>query len=105
MIVKEKAGLMRMKKVQIIADRMPLKVNYGQAKQVAIHIYSQYDTPENSEALKRVLTSTAGSVPTSLYLHRQRKRINLPPNMCFDPSDESIRAIESILGEGSVEVQ
>ena len=33
------------------------------------------------------------------------KRINLPPNMCFDPSDESIRAIESILGEGSVEVQ
>ena len=72
---------------------------------MAIHIYSQYDTPENSEALKRVLTSSAGSVPTSLYLHRQRKRINLPPNMCFDPSDESIKAIEAILGDGSVEVQ
>ena len=52
-----------------------------------------------AKPLKRVLTSTAGSVPTSLYLHRQRKRINLPPNMCFDPSDESIKAIESILGE------
>ncbi len=66
------------KGVQIIADRIaPLKVNYRQAKHVAIHIYSQYDTPENSEALKRLLTNTAGSVPTSLYLHRQRKRINL----------------------------
>ena len=42
--------------MQIIADRiMPLKVNYSQAK-MAIHIYSQYDTPENSEALKRLLT-------------------------------------------------
>ena len=58
-----------------------------------------------SEALKRLLTNTAGSVPTSLYLHRQRKRINLPPNMCFAPSDESIKAIETILGDGSVEVQ
>ena len=33
------------------------------------------------------------------------KRINLPPNMCFDPSDESIKAIEAILGDSSVEVQ
>ena len=48
------------KGVQIIADRiMPLKVNYSQAKHVAIHIYSQYDTPENSEALKRLLTNTS----------------------------------------------
>ena len=55
---------------------------------------------------KRIVNvTTAGSVPTSLYLHRQRKRINLPPNMCFDPSDESIKAIEVILGDGSVEVQ
>ena len=107
MIVKVKGRVDADEKgVQIIADRItPLKVNYSQAKQVAIHIYSQYDTLENRKALKRVLTNTAGSVPTSLYLHRQRKRINLPPNMCFDPSDESIRAIESILGEGSVEVQ
>ena len=107
MIVKVKGRVDADEKgVQIIADRiMPLKVNYSQAKHVAIHIYSQYDTSENSEALKRVLTNTAGSVPTSLYLHRQRKRINLPPNMCFDPSDESIKAIEAILGDGSVEVQ
>ena len=107
MIVKVKGRVDADEKgVQIIADRiMPLKVNYSQAKHVAIHIYSQYDTPENSEALKRVLTSTAGSVPTSLYLHHQRKRINLPPNMCFDPSDESIKAIEAILGDGSVEMQ
>ena len=107
MIVKVKGRVDADEKgVQIIADRiMPLKVNYSQAKHVAIHIYSQYDTPENSEALKRLLTNTAGSVPTSLYLHRQRKRINLPPNMCFDPSDESIKAIEAILGDGSVEVQ
>ena len=66
---------------------------------------NRWQSTENSEALKRLLTNTAGSVPTSLYLHRQRKRINLPPNMCFDPSDESIKAIEAILGEGSVEVQ
>lgn len=107
MIVKVKGRVDADEKgVQIIADRiMPLKVNYSQAKHVAIHIYSQYDTPENSEALKRLLMNTAGSVPTSLYLHRQRKRINLPPNMCFDPSDESIKAIEAILGDGSVEVQ
>ena len=107
MIVKVKGRVDADEKgVQIIADRItPLKVNYSQAKHVAIHIYSQYDTPENSEALKRVLVNTSGSVPTSLYLHRQRKRINLPPNMCFDPSDESIKAIEAILGEGSVEVQ
>ena len=107
MIVKVKGRVDADEKgVQIIADRiMPLKVNYSQAKHVAIHIYSQYDTPENSEALKRLLTNTAGSVPTSLYLHRQRKRINLPPNMCFDPSDASIKAIEVILGDGSVEVQ
>ena len=72
---------------------------------MAIDLYSQDDTPENSDAWTRVLTNTVGYVPTSLYLHRQRKRINLQPNMCFDPSDESIKAIEAILGDGSVEVQ
>ena len=107
MIVKVKGRVDADEKgVQIIADRIsPLKVNYGQAKHIAIHIHSQYDTPENSEALKRILVNTDGGVPTSLYLHRQRKRINLPASMCFDPSDESIKAIEAVLGEGAVEIQ
>ena len=94
------------KGVQIIADRIaPLKVNYNNARQIAIHIRSAYDTPENSNALKEILSQAEGQVPTALYLHKQRKRINLSPQLCFAPTDEIIARIEAVLGEGAVEVQ
>ena len=94
------------KGVQIIADRIaPLKVNYNNARQIAIHIRGAYDTPENSNALKDILSQAEGQVPTALYLYKQRKRINLSPQLCFTPTDEIIARIESVLGEGSVEVQ
>ncbi|WP_251422707.1 DNA polymerase III subunit alpha [Veillonella agrestimuris] len=94
------------KGVQIIADRIsPLKVNYNTARQVDIHIRNAYDTPENSEALKQLLSSLTGTVPTTLLLHKSRKRINLPENLCFTPDKETIRQIEAILGEGAVEIR
>lgn len=94
------------KGVQIIADRIsPLKVNYNMARQVDIHIRNAYDTPENSEALKQLLSSLTGTVPTTLLLHKSRKRINLPENLCFTPDEETIRQIEAILGEGAVEIR
>ena len=94
------------KGVQIIADRIaPLKVNYNNARQIAIHIRSAYDTPENSNALKDILSQAEGQISTSLYLHKQRKRINLSPQLCFAPTDEIIARIEAVLGEGAVEVQ
>ena len=94
------------KGVQIIADRIaPLKVNYNNARQIAIHIRGAYDTPENSNALKEILSQAEGQVPTALYLHKQRKRINLSPQLCFAPTDEIIARIEAVLGEGAVEVQ
>ena len=49
------------KGVQIIADRIaPLKVNYNNARQIAIHIRGAYDTPENSNALKDILHKQKG---------------------------------------------
>lgn len=94
------------KGVQIIADRIaPLKINYNNARQIAIHIRGAYDTPENSNALKEILSQAEGQVPTALYLHKQRKRINLSPQLCFAPTDEIIARIEAVLGEGAVEVQ
>lgn len=94
------------KGVQIIAERIsPLKVNYDNVRQVDIHIHSAYDTPENSAALKQILSSQEGTVPTTLFLHKSRKRINLPENLCFTPNEDTIRRIETILGDGAVEVR
>lgn len=94
------------KGVQIIADRIvPLKVNYANARQIEIHIRMQFDTPENSAALKQILSSVEGGTPTTLLLHKSKKRINLPPNLCFTPTADIISRIEAILGDGSVEIR
>lgn len=93
------------KGVQIIADRIvPLKVNYANARQIEIHIRMQFDTPENSAALKQILSSVEGGTPTTLLLHKSKKRINLPPSLCFTPTADIISRIEAILGDGSVEI-
>ena len=93
------------KGLQIIADRVaPLKVNYEQVRQVAIHIKPAFDTPQHSEALKKILAAAPGQRPCTLYLHKQKKSIPLPKNLCFDPDPESIAAIEKVLGPGSVEL-
>ena len=93
------------KGLQIIADRVaPLKVNYEQVRQVAIHIKPVFDTPQHSEALKKILSAAPGQRPCTLYLHKQKKSIPLPKNLCFDPDPESIAAIEKVLGPGSVEL-
>lgn len=94
------------KGVQIIADRIvPLKVNYANARQIEIHIRMQFDTPENSAALKQILSSVEGGTPTTLLLHKSKKRINLPPSLCFTPTADIISRIEAILGDGSVEIR
>lgn len=94
------------KGVQIIADRiMPLKVNYANARQIEIHIRVQFDTPENSAALKQILSAVEGGTPTTLLLHKSKKRINLPPSLCFTPTADIISRIEAILGDGSVEIR
>lgn len=91
---------------QIIADRIvPLKVNYANARQIEIHIRMQFDTPENSAALKQILSSVEGGTPTTLLLHKSKKRINLPPSLCFTPTADIISRIEAILGDGSVEIR
>ncbi|MDY5481272.1 MAG: DNA polymerase III subunit alpha [Veillonella caviae] len=93
------------KGVQIIADRIvPLKVNYANARQIEIHIRMQFDTPENSAALKQILSAVEGGTPTTLLLHKSKKRINLPPSLCFTPTADIISRIEAILGDGSVEI-
>lgn len=94
------------KGVQIIADRIvPLKVNYANARQIEIHIRMQFDTPENSAALKQILSAVEGGTPTTLLLHKSKKRINLPPSLCFTPTADIISRIEAILGDGSVEIR
>lgn len=94
------------KGVQIIAERIsPLKVQYDQVRRVTIHIRLAFDTPEKSNKLKSLLLQATGNTPTVLYLHRQRKSINLPLHMCFTPGEEIIREIEALLGDGSVELQ
>lgn len=94
------------KGLQIIADRVaPLKVNYDQVRQVAIHIKPAFDTPQHSEVLKRILAAAPGQRPCTLYLHKQKKSIPLPQSLCFDPDSESIAAIEKVLGPGSVELK
>lgn len=94
------------KGVQIIADRIvPLKVNYANARQIEIHIRMQFDTPGNSAALKQILSSVEGGTPTTLLLHKSKKRINLPPSLCFTPTADIISRIEAILGDGSVEIR
>ena len=94
------------KGVQIIAERIvPLKVNYANARQIEIHIRMQFDTPENSAALKQILSSVEGGTPTTLLLHKSKKRINLPPSLCFTPTADIISRIEAILGDGSVEIR
>lgn len=94
------------KGVQIIADRIvPLKVNYANARQIEIHIRMQFDTPENSAALKQILSAVEGGTPTTLLLHKSKKRINLPPSLCFTPTADIISRIEAILGAGSVEIR
>lgn len=94
------------KGVQIIADRIvPLKVNYANARQIEIHIRMQFDTPENSAALKEILSSVEGKTPTTLLLHKSKKRINLPSSLCFTPTADIISRIEAILGDGSVEIR
>lgn len=94
------------KGVQIIADRIvPLKVNYANARQIEIHIRMQFDTPENSAALKQILSAVEGETPTTLLLHKSKKRINLPPSLCFTPTADIISRIEAILGDGSVEIR
>lgn len=94
------------KGVQIIADRIvPLKVNYADARQIEIHIRMQFDTPENSAALKQILSAVEGKTPTTLLLHKSKKRINLPPSLCFTPTADIISRIEAILGDGSVEIR
>ncbi|WP_277282278.1 DNA polymerase III subunit alpha [Veillonella caviae] len=94
------------KGVQIIADRIvPLKVNYANARQIEIHIRMQFDTPENSAALKQILSSVEGGTPTTLLLHKSKKRINLPPSLCFTPTADIVSRIEAILGDGSVEIR
>lgn len=94
------------KGVQIIADRIvPLKVNYANARQIEIHIRMQFDTPENSAALKQILSSVEGKTPTTLLLHKSKKRINLPSSLCFTPTADIISRIEAILGDGSVEIR
>ena len=84
---------------------MPLKVNYANARQIEIHIRMQFDTPENSAALKQILSSVEGGTPTTLLLHKSKKRINLPPSLCFTPTADIISRIEAILGDGSVEIR
>ena len=94
------------KGVQIIAERIvPLKVNYANARQIEIHIRMQFDTPENSAALKQILSAVEGGTPTTLLLHKSKKRINLPPSLCFTPTADIISRIEAILGDGSVEIR
>lgn len=94
------------KGVQIIADCIvPLKVNYANARQIEIHIRMQFDTPENSAALKQILSSVEGGTPTTLLLHKSKKRINLPPSLCFTPTADIVSRIEAILGDGSVEIR
>lgn len=94
------------KGVQIIAERIvPLKVNYANARQIEIHIRMQFDTPENSAALKQILSAVEGETPTTLLLHKSKKRINLPPSLCFTPTADIISRIEAILGDGSVEIR
>ncbi|MCF0156745.1 MAG: DNA polymerase III subunit alpha, partial [Veillonella sp.] len=94
------------KGLQIIADRVdPLKVRYDQVRQVAIHIKPAFDTPENSDKLKKLLQGAQGQVPCTLYLHKQRKSIPLPPALCFAPDDTMVAAIEGILGPNSVELK
>lgn len=106
MIVKVKGRIDADEKgVQIIADSVgPLKVNYAMVRQIGIHIRPEFDTPQNSEALKQLLLSTEGNTQTVLLLHKQRKRINLPPNMYMAVTDENIQAVEKILGDGAVEL-
>lgn len=94
------------KGVQIIAERIvPLKVNYANARQIEIHIRMQFDTPENSAALKQILSAVEGETPTTLLLHKSKKRINLPPSLCFTPTADIVSRIEAILGDGSVEIR
>lgn len=94
------------KGVQIIADRIvPLKVNYANARQIEIHVRMQFDTPENSAALKQILSAVEGETPTTLLLHKSKKRINLPPSLCFTPTADIISRIEAILGDGAVEIR
>ena len=65
------------KGVQIIADRIaPLKVNYNNARQIAIHIRGAYDTPENSNALKDILSQAEGKCRQHyIYINNENELI------------------------------
>lgn len=107
MVIKAKGKIDADEKgVQIIVEAIkPLKIRYEQVKSITIYIRSQYDTPEISAQLKTLLQEAPGSIPTSLYIQKARKRMNLPTALCFTPTDGMVEAIESLLGRGSIELQ
>lgn len=57
------------KGIQLIADSVkPLRVRMENARQVVLHIRKGYDTPEASQALRKLLLATAGTTPVVFRL-------------------------------------
>lgn len=93
------------KGIQLIADSVkPLRVRMENARQVVLHIRKGYDTPEASQALRKLLLATAGTTPVVFQVEAQRKQIPASQAFYFTPTKEICQSIENILGKDSVEL-
>ncbi|MDY3983380.1 MAG: DNA polymerase III subunit alpha [Veillonellaceae bacterium] len=93
------------KGIQLIADSVkPLRVRMENARQVVLHIRKGYDTPEASQALRKLLLATAGTTPVAFQIEAQRKQIPASQAFYFTPTKEICQSIENILGKDSVEL-
>lgn len=93
------------KGIQLIADSVkPLRVRMENARQVVLHIRKGYDTPEASQALRKLLLATAGTTPVAFWIEAQRKQIPASQAFYFTPTKEICQSIENILGKDSVEL-
>lgn len=91
--------------MQIIAEHVePLRRSIAMVRGIVVNIRREYDTPQASKELAKVLRSLDGDIPVKMRIEKTRKVINVSRDFYFKPTNENIEKIESILGKDSVEL-
>ncbi|MBB5355180.1 DNA polymerase-3 subunit alpha [Anoxybacillus mongoliensis] len=72
---------------------------------VYVKIDEQHASPVVLKQLKDVLTAHRGYAPVILYYEKERKKVQLSYEHAVSPSDEVIRKLTTLLGDGNVVVK